>query len=172
MIDTARILLDWQCNLHCTYCCNEQERFRKDITPVNVNDIDFSAYKFFCLSGGEPLMFMDRIAQISGRIPSSAFTILYSNGILLTKTKAIALYEDNIKAINIGLHYEKSFSHIITNVSKCTEGLDMSIRFHVWDKYKDLHLDDAYPNAQFKYWALDDCDRANEDRFVLDFNSF
>lgn len=172
-IDTARILVDWECNLHCTYCCNEQEMFRKDIAPVHINSIDFSKYKFFAISGGEPLMFMSRIDTVMARIvPVKGFSILYTNGILMTRPKAQVLHMMGLDAINVGLHYEKSFHHIIKNVSICVSGLRMSTRFHLWDKFKELNLESEFPDVQFKYWAMDDCDRDNEERFVLNSESF
>lgn len=172
-IDTARILVDWECNLSCTYCCNEQQRFRKDISPVHVDYIDFSKYKFFAISGGEPLLFMNRIDYLMTKIvPVKGFSILYSNGILMTRPKADILHMMGIDAINIGLHYEKSFRHIIKNVSECTSRTRMSVRFHLWDKFKSLNLENEFPDVVFKYWAMDDCDRDNEDRFVLSSDSF
>ncbi len=79
MIDTIRILLFWECNLKCPYCCNENEHIKQQISTV-----DFD-----------------------------------------------------------------------------------SIRFHVWENYKNLNLEQIHPKANFRYWKMDDCDRENEDRVVL-----
>lgn len=42
----------------------------------------------------------------------------------------------------------------------------MKDTFHVWDKCKE-EMVAKYPNVKFRFWALDDCERDNEDRFVL-----
>lgn len=165
--DTARILVDWKCNLKCSYCCNEQERFRKDILPVKLEEIDFSKYKFVCISGGEPLLFMERIKAIADKAREhGAFIILYSNGIYWTPEKAQQLEEWGIDAANIGLHYPHTFDLIMKRVKLATGGLNISVRFHLWEKYKDDMLS-KYPNAPFRFWTMNDCDRGNEDRFVL-----
>lgn len=164
MKDTARILVDWKCNLKCAYCCNEQERFRKDILPISLTDIPVESYKFVCISGGEPLLFLDRIKDITDR--STGFNILYSNGILWKKDTAAYLERVKINAVNIGLHYISSFEKIIKNVSELTEGSPLSIRFHVNEEYA-TRMTDQYPNTNFRFWKMDDCDRDNEDRYVL-----
>lgn len=112
-------------------------------------------------------MFLDRIGQVVSRILNNQLIILYSNGILMTNE--IAQYLDNlgIHAVNIGLHYPKSFKNIIRNVTKCTEGTKLSVRFHVWENYKSMNLEQEFPNAHFKYWQMDECDRDNEERVVL-----
>jgi organic radical activating enzyme len=162
-IDTLRLLVDWKCNLKCPYCCNEQDRFRKNIKPINnLNDIDWAKYRFVCISGGEPLLFIDRVFEVAFR--SLGFNIIYSNGLLWNQSIADRLYDINIKAANIGLHYPKSFNSIISNILSIKT--DISIRFHVWDKYKEEMLA-KYPNVNFRFWTLNDCDRDNEERFVL-----
>ena len=166
-IDTLRILVDWKCNLKCPYCCNEQEHNRSQFREVTMNDIDFSQYANICISGGEPLMFINRIEEVTKRLTANQFAILYSNGILMTKEIAQRLAGMGIKAINIGLHYPKSFHKIIANVLACTENTGISVRFQVWDKYVDMNLETAFPTAKIKYWVMDACDRANEERVVL-----
>jgi len=162
-IDTLRLLVDWKCNLKCPYCCNEQERFRKDIKPItSLSEINWSKYKFVCISGGEPLLFIDRVIEATKL--SKGFNILYSNGLLWNQNISNRLSDSNIKAENIGLHYPKSFDSIINNVMSLKTNI--SIRFHVWDKYKEEMLT-KYPNVNFRFWTLNDCDRDNEERFVL-----
>ena len=165
--DTVRILVDWKCNLKCAYCCNEQERFRKNILPIKLEDIDFSKYKFVCISGGEPLLFMERIKAVADKAREhGAFIIIYSNGIYWTTEKAIQLKNWGIDAANIGLHFPTSFHSIIHRVELATLGLPISVRYHVWDKYKS-EMEEKYPAIPFRFWTLNDCDRDNEDRFVL-----
>lgn len=168
--DTARILIDWECNLSCSYCCNEQERFRRDILPVfSLDEINFNKYKFFCLSGGEPLLFPEKIQMVLNRIPNNKFIILYTNGILFTKKFIQQNDFTRINALNVGLHNPKSFKKIIEQAIETVNfsGLDISLRFHLNDRYKLLKLEETFPFEVFKYWIMDDCERNNEDRFVL-----
>jgi len=167
MKDTLRILVDWKCNLKCPYCCNEQERFRKDILPVKLEDIDFFKYENFCISGGEPLLRLDLIGEITKKIPWGCKTILYTNGILLTRKRAHLLDLWAVNAINIGLHYPKSFHKIIRRVTDEMGDIPIPVRFHVWEGYRSMDLERQHPRVELKYWKMDDCDRENEDRVVL-----
>ena len=166
-VDTARILVDWTCNLKCPYCCNEQERFRSPIKPVTLDEIDFNRYQNFCISGGEPLMFMSTVAAVCERIPREKFIVLYTNGILMDVNKAVHLEDWGVAAINVGLHYPATFEKIIRTCQESVRYTHMSMRYHVWEKYKELKLEEKFPNIRFRYWTLDDCDRENEERFIL-----
>jgi len=163
--DTIRILVDWTCNLSCSYCCNEQERFRKDIIPTPLKDIKWKDYKNICVSGGEPLMFMDKVEQVCNLIPEDKLVILYTNGILLTPNISAKLESLGVDIINIGLHYPSSFNNIISNVVNISSNID--VYFNLWEKYKTLNLEEKFPTSKFRYWIMDDCDRDNEYRVVL-----
>ena len=166
MIDTARILVGWACNLKCTYCCNEQERFRKDILPTTLDKINWSQYNVFCVSGGEPLLAIGRIKEVCDRIPKGKLVILYTNGILLTSALAVLCESIGIAGMNIGLHYPATYDRLIKSVTEATKNTTMKIRFHAQDIY-EKELTTKYPNVSFRFWKMDDCDRVNEDRFVL-----
>lgn len=166
MIDTARILVDWLCNLKCSYCCNEQDRFRKDIKPIALDGIDFTKYENFCVSGGEPLMHMEKVKSVCGRIPKGKLIILYTNGILLNATNAALCESIGIVGMNIGLHYPKTFDNLIKSVTEATKDTGLMIRFHLQDIY-EKEFTTKYPNVTFRFWKMDDCDRGNEERFVL-----
>jgi len=167
MKDTLRILVDWKCNLKCSYCCNEQEHSRSQFKPTNLNTIDFSKYSNVCISGGEPLMFLMRVSEICRRIRNNQLVILYTNGIFLSTEYAQLLEMMGVHAVNIGLHDPKSFKKIITNVLESTKDTKLSVRFHVWENYKDMNLEAEFPTAKFKYWTMDECDRDNEERVIL-----
>lgn len=165
-IDTLRILVNWKCNLKCSYCCNEQERFRKDIHPVEFETIQWNQYKNFCISGGEPLLHIPLVRKVCESIPSGALTILYTNGTLMTRQLAKECLNLGINAMNIGLHYANSFDNLIKRVTAATAGLPISVRFHVQDIFKD-NMTTKYPDISFRFWAMNDCDRDNEHRIVL-----
>ena len=166
MIDTLRILVSWQCNLKCSYCCNEQERFRKDIHPVAFDLVPWSQYANFCVSGGEPFLNFATVKRVCEHIPKDRMVILYTNGTLLNRPLAEKCVELGIKAMNVGLHYANSFATIIKRVTEATQGLPINVRFHAQDVYQN-DLPQRYPNTSFRFWTMNDCDRANEHRVVL-----
>ena len=113
-IDTLRILVDWKCNLSCSYCCNEQPQIREQIKPVSMKEINFTRYKVVCITGGEPLLFPLRVVAISQLARfSKAFVVLYTNGTFLNATMADMLMRAGVQAINVGLHEPKAFGQII-----------------------------------------------------------
>ena len=168
MKDTIRILVDWKCNLSCPYCCNNQEMFRKEIVPMRLDNIDFTKYSNVCITGGEPLMFLDRVYRICDKLPIDKLMILYTNGTLLTERSASILRVWGIRALNIGLHDPRSFKRIIQNVNWVTRNLDFNIRFHIWNKFQEgLNFELQFPSVHFKYWSMNDCTLENEDRVIL-----
>ena len=165
MIDTLRILVDWTCNLSCSYCCNLTPSIRQSIRQVYPDEIDWNKYKVFCITGGEPTIFPDRIQNICSRIPPNRLIVLYTNGTLLNPFLAQSLALWGVRAINIGLHYPKTFTRLIEKALGAVKGLGMSVRFHV----QDIHAGfcSQYPDLSFRLWKMDDCDRPNEDRYIL-----
>ncbi len=166
MKDTLRVLVSWKCNLKCSYCCNEQERFRKDIHPISIDNINWDQYQTYCISGGEPLLNLDTVYQVLNRCDKSKMIVLYTNGILLTPLHATTLEANGVKAINVGLHYPNSFNTIIKRVTANTIQTGLSVRFHAQNIYQES-LVKEFPNVSFRFWTMNDCDRDNEDRFVL-----
>ena len=164
--DTLRILVSWACNLRCSYCCNEQPRFREQFKSVVLSDIDFSQYKRICISGGEPLLYPDRIRAIAECIRKDQIVILYTNGLRLTPQKAQQLDSWGIQFINVGLHLPSAFEAQISACKKAVEHTSIGLRFHVRDIYADA-LKSRYADVQFQFWKLNDCDRANEERLIV-----
>jgi len=165
--DTIRVLVDWKCNLRCSYCCNEQERFRSQFSTVSLSSIDFSRYKTTCISGGESLMFMNRVVTVAERARAAeSFVVLYTNGILLTPTIADVLMMCGVQAVNVGLHYSAMFPVLIPRITKALEDTGISLRFQANEQYANLQ--EEHPGQTFRLWKMDDCDRENEERVVLE----
>lgn len=171
MIDTIRVLVSWACNRHCSYCCNEKPEIRRQFRLVRLQDIDFSPYQTVCISGGEPLLNLERVKDICDRLDYGQFAVLYTNGDMLTRTTGRLLRSWGIAALNIGLHGPADFQKIPT-VCFDMGGLGFSLRFHAQDIYEDTlrakygcctAVDDNF----FRFWKMDDCDRPNEDRVIL-----
>lgn len=166
MKDTLRVLVSWRCNLKCSYCCNEQERFRKDIIPVSIDDINWGNYNVYCISGGEPLLNPVLVYRVLERCDKSKMIVLYTNGLLLNSLYATAFAAHGLKAINVGLHYPKQFASIIEQVTEATKETKLSVRFHAQDIYQE-RLTKKFPLTSFRFWKMNDCDRVNEERVVL-----
>lgn len=168
IINTIRVLVDWKCNLRCDYCCNEQERFRKDIEPVGLYDINFENYRTCCITGGEPLLFMRRVEEVAILAHSAGcMNVLYTNGIYLNAPVAQVLESWNVDAVNVGLHVPQMFDKIIREVTAATKGTSLKVRFHAQDIHESNGLALAHPGAVFRFWQMDDCERVNERRVVL-----
>lgn len=90
MKDTARILITTKCNYSCEYCCNNQYQFNKKFFQCSLNEVGFSKYENICITGGELLLDMSLIRNLYPYIKDKT-NILYSNGVLLTKEKAIEI---------------------------------------------------------------------------------
>ena len=163
--DTLRVLVSWKCNLKCSYCCNDTlPEIRASIRPTTLDSLDFSQYNVVCISGGEPLLFLDRVKDVCERAKGK-FIVLYTNGILMTPQIAGDLAAWGVNAINVGLHEPKTFHPLIRKVWDSVQGLQMSVRFHVEDTHTDLAI--QHPGLSFRFWHKDDCERDNEDRVVL-----
>ena len=112
-------------------------------------------------------MFFGRVLDVCARIPKGKLVILYSNGLLFTPDIARRLEAAGVRAVNVGLHYPRSFHNIIRRVNEATKDTKLNVRFHVWDRYRILALERIFPEANFRYWVMDDCERDNEERVVL-----
>lgn len=167
--DTLRVLVSWTCNLKCSYCCNDTlPEIRANIHPKTLGELDFSPYNVVCISGGEPLLFLDRVEEVCKR-GAGKFIVLYTNGTKMTPQIAGDLAAWGVNAVNVGLHQPKTFDALIRKVYDSFRGLQVSVRFHLEDIYTEIALKHA--GLSFRFWHRDDCERENEDRVVLEYPS-
>ena len=167
MIDTLRALVDWKCNLSCSYCCNEIERCRSQIKPVAFADVDWQRYPTVCISGGEPLLFPDRVRRVC-KVAPNAFKVLYTNGIFLNENFMHELDRWGVRAINVGLHEPRSFNRLIERIKPLVLQSPINVRFHVRDIYRPMMEKwETCGGVVLRYWHMNDCDRDNEDRIVI-----
>jgi len=164
MIDTLRVLVTWDCNLRCSYCCNNIPAIRRNIVPTRLEDICWDKYSAVCISGGEPLLRPDLVLKVCNAAKGKKI-ILYTNGTFITKLHPVILEEWGVSAINVGLHAKVHMEDTILDVVEATECTSLSIRFHVAEGY--AHLQQRYPTLKFKVWKMNDCERDNEDRVIL-----
>lgn len=100
------------------------------------------------------------------RIPKGVLTIIYTNGVLLNENLAKTCETIGIMGMNVGLHHPSTFDKLIKSVTEATKNTKLQVRFHMQDIYQE-EFTAKYPDVQFRFWKMNDCDRNNEDRFVL-----
>lgn len=165
MIDTIRLILFTECNMSCSYCCNEQEQFNKQFVKKKFEEIDFSLYTNICITGGEPFLRKSFSYEILHSLPRHKKIYIYTNGMLIDQ-KDVFLLEHiaGLKCINIGLHTINQLSKIILVEEY------LPVRFMIRDVNKKRFMK-AYPerlNEQnIKCWKLNDCSMPNEDWVLL-----
>lgn len=166
-VDTLRLILFLECNMSCSYCCNEQEQFSSQFKKMELGNIDFSKYENVCITGGEPFLNFKLLQTVITHIPASKRIYIYTNGIGIANSHILILsFFSNIKGFNIGLHSKNQLKF----VNKRIESF-FPVRFMVQDKYYDemLRLYPARLNKEnTKPWKLNDCNMPNEDWVLLD----
>jgi organic radical activating enzyme len=166
-VNTARIIMFLKCNFRCAYCCNEKAQFNQQFQEVFLKEINWKKYKVVCVSGGEPFSDKEALFQTLQRIPPILPIYIYTNGILITKADVnhIAFYHANVMGFNIGIHGVNQPKFIIPEIDK-----HFSVRWQAQDKNREKLLS-MYPDRineqNAKFWKMDDCNRVNEDWFLL-----
>lgn len=164
--DTVRIILFLECNMSCSYCCNEQEQFSSQFQKKSFDEIDFSLYKNVCISGGEPFLKKDLLYNTLKKIPPDKKIFIYTNGTKIDNTDIFLLLGfNNLKAINVGLHH-------INQLKNVNEEVDtwLPVRFMLQDKnyhsFKDAHPG-RLSGKNIKLWKMNRCNMPNEDWILL-----
>ena len=172
MVDTARLILSWECNRVCSYCCNNLPGVREQFKAVRYSEIDWRWYRYVALSGGEPLLNPSYVFDLIHKLSSVKFgeplrTVLYTNGDYLSRDIINALARLGLHGLTIGLHCDRPVDHAIQH-GILAAGRGISVRFNLWEGYAD-DVRARYPEAVpfLRPWVMDACDRANEDRFFL-----
>ena len=167
MIDTIRLVLFLDCNMHCSYCCNKQEQFSSQFKRMKFEEIDFSKYKNVCISGGEPFLNKFKILyNVLNKIPQDKNIYIYTNG---TKISAYDIWHlkqiKNLKCINIGIHTPKQLSKITTIET------ELPVRFmiptHLKAKVLKTYQARLMP-CNIKIFKINECDMPNEDWVLLE----
>lgn len=166
MKNTLRVLVGWGCNLHCAYCCNRQERFRSQFKTIPFSDIEWQRYPVVCISGGEPLLFPERVEKAC-RAAVGKLIVLYTNGTGLTQLMAQAWRKWGVRAVNVGVHGgDFAAASVVSNALTCFKGTGIALRFQAQDVHRE-YFEMVHPGVIFKFWRMDDCDRENETRVIV-----
>lgn len=170
--DTLRILVSWKCNLDCNYCCNKLESVRKEIRKVKLGDIKWADYKVVCITGGEPLLFPDRVIEVCKSVAPGTLVVLYTNGIGLSSGVAKCFEYAGINAVNVGVHPEDGWypglDHFIEYIYRSVSVANLKLRFHVQDRFRENVAQLEAKGIEFRFWKMNDCERENEDRVCVE----
>jgi MoaA/NifB/PqqE/SkfB family radical SAM enzyme len=115
------VFLTNRCNLRCRMCSIWTDRKKSDLSFEQVKNVIDTCSPGLCylsFSGGEPLLvdgIMDMIAYAAKKIP---YVHLVSNGILLTRSAAMALASTGLSEVSLSLDGEKQWHNAVRNSDK------------------------------------------------------
>lgn len=178
--NTAKLVLTWNCNMACSYCCNEQKALRDTFIPIRQSELKDLPHDDIELTGGELTLsqyFSWTTEFLRNDLPKGRNYYFYTNGVHLTTWNAIILKEDGVKGINVGFHPNQPVTFHGGESTVLLKKLDwqrlweihniLPIRLWVQDlDYRSWMDDLGYP---IKIWKLGDCDKITTDRYVLSF---
>lgn len=164
-MDTAKIVISWNCNLKCSYCCNEMDSVRNTFKPITMKEIANSNYKDYELTGGEVFMypaFEYLLNVLWDGIPKGRNVYVYTNGILLDIPRVKMLKKYGVTGINIGYHQIDLNWTLIKYLNENVLPIRLWVKE---DEYEDW-MDDL--GMDIRLWKLGDCDNVTTDRFYLE----
>ena len=165
MKDTLRLILFLECNMSCSYCCNNIKKIRSRFVEKTLSEIGFTIYKNVCITGGEPFLDKRLLYLVLNSIPEFKNVYIYTNGLLINWEDVHLLRKlGNIKGINIGLHTTQQLKKII-HLEKY-----LPVRFMMNETLKNKFIK-TYPERLTKdnvnTWKLNECEMPNEDWILL-----
>jgi len=163
-VDTVRVVVTWRCNRVCGYCCNRKPAVRAAFRPARLHEVDWPAYRIVCITGGEPLLYPERIERVARLASPRSYVVLYTNGLLLDRSGAESLERAGVHALNVSLHDPRTFREQYAATRRAVRGTGLRVQFYVWNGHS--HLVSTWPGT-WRFWVVDNCDRSNEDRVVL-----
>lgn len=162
---TLRLILFFDCNFNCKYCCNNLPEVQAKFQYKSLKDINFSEYKAVCITGGEIFLRKPTLYAALDMIPKGIPIYLYTNGMELTGLDMYMLRPYKIQGINIGLHYPNQINNLDELVIH-----SKLVRFHIEDtrlqEFLDADITGMVSKGKVKLWTRDDCEQVNEDWVV------
>lgn len=96
------VVFGMDCNLHCRYCYRDIRRL--DNIPEMTEEfkdylrqLDPSWCTAVCASGGEPLLYLDKVKEAFSCVPKNVHKKIMSNGLMLTQETVDYMNENNIE---------------------------------------------------------------------------
>jgi pyruvate formate-lyase activating enzyme-like uncharacterized protein len=162
----ARIILTWQCNRQCPYCCNDIPQIRDSFRPITLEALLTSRFDEYALTGGEPLLDPARtfrIARMLHHNRPNAILHLYTNADRLTDELIDGLDWSIFDGISVGIHDDDPEEAFLKNLYELDKRVPVRLKVPERLRGRDLILDNIV------YWQLDDClDMTPEPRFYLE----
>lgn len=170
---TARLIITLDCNRKCHYCCNTPEMLA---SATHIKDLSvLKDYDEICITGGEPLLYPDRVIEISKVLKT------YKNKIYLYTAASNnirrVINTGCIDGIHFTLHETGSvvdFYDIQSVAESCDcYHNDISFRAFILKNvpYSNIFIaPNVWARLEIKSW-VDDCPLPeNETLFILDEN--
>lgn len=165
--NTAKIVTTWECNLKCSYCCNNDPHVRATFKPIRQSELGNLPHSDFQITGGEPML-PSRFSQticVLDWLPPDRNVYLYTNGMFFGGRKenfayANTLKRHGVKGINIGWH-KKSGIELGTLVR-----VDSVVPIRIW--VKEGEVKEWMNLFDLRIWKPGECDNINTDRYFLD----
>ena len=137
MIELLFIVLNSECTRACPFCFYNTGNQRKRKELINSADIlrftDFLKKKGLAnaiLSGGEPLLFDGLERLIKDLRNADIFTLLLTNGDLLTYEKKKELRKSGLSAISVSLHVESADEmELEKKITSAAEDMEIPLTF-------------------------------------------
>lgn len=101
-LDRLCIPIGLGCNINCLYCCRQYHHICKQtyISDDVIKYIQSNNYNTICLTGGEPLLDLDRLKYIFSLCPTNVHKKVITNGTLIDKSFVKYVNANNIE-VNI-----------------------------------------------------------------------
>ena len=173
--DSAKIVVDWKCNLKCFYCCNNLPEVIDTFKPLTLEELVETNYKNYGLTGGEVLLpdVFKSLKRVMSYIPESGNIYIYTNGTQITNDTVTyygeILSEYNVKGISLGVHSQELDWGALYKM----HSLYIPIKIWVLDR-EEYNIPLMYgwnKNKPFDItiWKLDDdsCNNVTTDRFFM-----
>lgn len=169
--DTAKIVVTWDCNLNCDYCCNKDPELRATFKPITEIELQSLLHTDFEITGGEPLLPVNlRLTlHVLDSLPMGRNVYLYTNGMYMGNRRSAIAYgmmlkRHGVTGINVGYHG-------LTLDWRSLWLVNSVVPIRLWVRNTDYDADIEeiirYFGFTKRIWKCDECYNITTDRFVL-----
>ncbi|RMF98429.1 MAG: radical SAM protein [Candidatus Schekmanbacteria bacterium] len=114
------VILNSQCTKECPYCFyntghqkKRQQYLTTDSIMSFISPLKMKGLQSVILTGGEPLLFKELPVLIENLAREGLYSLLITNGDLLTDEKIDEITQKGISSISVSLHIEKDDEHLL-----------------------------------------------------------
>jgi organic radical activating enzyme len=169
--NTAKIVVTWDCNLSCGYCCNADPLLRATFKPITVTELRNLPHTDFEITGGEPLKpdQLFRTLRVLNGLPAERDVYLYTNGMYVPNSRSAITYGTMLKrhgvtGINVGYHRLPLDWRALRVVNWV-----VPIRLYVRESDYDAYIKRVIQDCNFteRIWKPGECNNIITDRFII-----